>query len=242
MPDVTRIGPLWLAQPGADAGFITHQPLTGMVRSELADLVAQALGWFGRRAVTEVEWKTRGHDATPELIPLLESHGFAGEDVETVLAGAALALAGPGDVAGAIVRQAGSRGDLHGDVQRSAALQDLVFDRSDPGTVPRLLDRIAAHRTQLWLAEADGEVVGAGRVDAVRGTEFAGLWGGAVRPDWRGRGVYRALTQARARAALSGGARYLYADCTQMSRPILERCGLIALTTTTPYVWSASQP
>ncbi|HOB03993.1 MAG TPA: hypothetical protein PKM36_01830 [Propionibacteriaceae bacterium] len=92
----------------------------------------------------------------------------------------------------------------------------------------------------LWFVEADGEVVGAGRFDLQTGTAFAGLWGGSVREDWRGRGVYRALTQSRASAAVALGADYLDADCTEMSRPILERCGLTAITTTTPYVWTES--
>ena len=45
-------------------------------------------------------------------------------------------------------------------------------------------------------------------------------------------------TRNRARAALAEGVRYINSDCTVMSRPILERSGLVAVTTTTPYVWS----
>lgn len=33
------------------------------------------------------------------------------------------------------------------------------------------------------------------------------------------------------------GAQLIYAECTAFSRPILARAGLIAVTTTTPYVW-----
>ena len=58
---------------------------------------------------------------------------------------------------------------------------------------------------ELWVAEADGEMVAAGRLEPVAGTQFAGLWGGATLPDWRGRGLYRALTAARARSALDAG-------------------------------------
>jgi N-acetylglutamate synthase-like GNAT family acetyltransferase len=92
----------------------------------------------------------------------------------------------------------------------------------------------------LWFAEAGGELIGSGRLDLVPGTEFAGLWGGAIRQDWRRRGVYKALTQARAREARTHGARYLYADCTVMSRVILEACGMIPITTTVPYLWHRS--
>jgi GNAT superfamily N-acetyltransferase len=94
---------------------------------------------------------------------------------------------------------------------------------------------------QFWVAEATTEegsrVVCSGRLARVEGTEFAGIWGGSTLPEWRGKGIYRALTAARARAALADGVRYINSDCTAMSRPILERSGLVAVTTTTPYVW-----
>ncbi len=103
----------------------------------------------------------------------------------------------------------------------------------------RLLERLVrlGALEQFWVAEAEGRVVSAGRLDFVEGTEFAGLWGGATLPEWRGRGIYRALTAARARSALAEGVRYLQSDCSPMSRPILERSGLVAVTTSTPYVW-----
>ena len=92
------------------------------------------------------------------------------------------------------------------------------------------------------MAEADGEVVSAGRLEPVEGTEFAGIWGGATRPQWRGRGIYRALTAARARSAIAHGKRYINSDSTEFSRPILERSGLVKVTTTTPYEWSRPAP
>jgi GNAT superfamily N-acetyltransferase len=102
------------------------------------------------------------------------------------------------------------------------------------------LDRMQG-REQLWVAESgtgDGRhVICSGRVARVEGTEFAGIWGGSTLPEWRGRGIYRALTAARARAVLADGVRYINSDCTVMSRPILERSGLVAVTTTTPYLW-----
>lgn len=96
--------------------------------------------------------------------------------------------------------------------------------------------RIAAGECELWVAEANGEIISAGRIDPVAGTEFAGIWGGATLPKWRGRGIYRALTAARARTAIALGKRYIHSDSTEFSRPILERSGLVKVGTTTPYV------
>lgn len=90
---------------------------------------------------------------------------------------------------------------------------------------------------QLWVAEADGQIVSAGRLEPVAGTEFAGIWGGATRPEWRGQGIYRALTAARARSALALGKRLMHSDSTEFSRPILERAGLVKVSATTPYMW-----
>src|SRR5262249_7703742 len=93
---------------------------------------------------------------------------------------------------------------------------------------------------QLWVAEANGQIVSAGRLEPVRGTDFAGIWGGATRLEWRGRGIYRALTAARARSALRMGKTLINSDSTEYSRPILERSGLVKVSTTTPYRWHRS--
>jgi GNAT superfamily N-acetyltransferase len=102
-----------------------------------------------------------------------------------------------------------------------------------------MLDRLDRMQglEQFWVALAGGHVICSGRLARVEDTEFSGIWGGSTLPEWRGRGIYRALTSARARAALEEGVRYINSDCTAMSRPILERSGLVAVTTSTPYVW-----
>lgn len=94
----------------------------------------------------------------------------------------------------------------------------------------------------LWVAEAGAESVSAGRMDPVAGTPFASPWGGAALPEQRGRGIYRALTAAR--AALALGRTLMHSDSTERSRPILERSGLVEVPTTTRYVWqrAGAQP
>ena len=72
----------------------------------------------------------------------------------------------------------------------------------------------------------------------VRDTEFATLWGGGTRQEWRGRGIYRAIVAYRANLAAKRGFRYVQVDASDDSRPILERLGFVAVTTTTPFIWS----
>ena len=88
------------------------------------------------------------------------------------------------------------------------------------------------------LISAGSAVVCAGWVRFELGTHFATFWGGGTVPAWRGRGIYRAMVAYRANLAAERGFRFIQVDASSNSRPILERLGFVAVTTTTPYVWS----
>jgi GNAT superfamily N-acetyltransferase len=94
----------------------------------------------------------------------------------------------------------------------------------------------------ILVAEAAGAVVSADWVRFVAGSGFATLWGGGTLPAWRSRGIYRAIVAYRANLAAQRGRRYLQVDASDESRPILERLGFVAVTTTTPYIWSPPAP
>lgn len=235
--DVRRDGPLWVARLGS-SGFVTYKTLARVAAADLDPLIARTVASFKNDpTITDFEWKTRGHDEPSNLGEMLATHGLAPEGSETVLAGRIDGLVGnTAPPAGVELHRAGDLGDLQTDVERICELHSAVFGPT-PSMVELTLHRLSNPNVQLWFAQADGEVIGTGRLEIVPGTDFAGLWGGAIRADWRRRGVYRALTQARAVEARGHGARYLYADCTEMSRVILEACGLVPITTTVPYVW-----
>lgn len=236
-----RHGALWWARFGQQ-GMVTYRTLGGAEGDHLDALIATTVAHFRDETdVVTFEWKSRGHDAPADLGDHLVAHGLVAEEVETVMVGEAAGLAGGVELPPEVtLRRAGEGHDLRDDVRRCTAMQEAVF--GSPGGLPA--DELAHHlatdpgHLEMWLAEVAGQVVCAGRLDVVPGTDFAGIWGGATLPEWRGRGIYRAVTAARARSALARGVRYLHSDCTEMSRPILERSGLIAVTTTTPYVWT----
>jgi len=102
--------------------------------------------------------------------------------------------------------------------------------------------RVQTGQFAVFAAEADGQVVSSAWLAFKPGTQFAGLWGGATLPAWRGRGIYRALVARRAELAAARDVRYLQVDASDDSRPILERLGFVAVTTTTPYVWTPASP
>ena len=64
-------------------------------------------------------------------------------------------------------------------------------------------------RAPVFVAEAGGDGRLRGWIRFPPGTEFATLWGGATLPEWRGRGIYRALVAYRASLAAERGCRYL---------------------------------
>ena len=76
------------------------------------------------------------------------------------------------------------------DVRAMSAMQDEAFgDPVSDDMADALLRRLASDDgMELWVAEAEGRIVSAGRLEPVRGTDFAGIWGGATRAEWRGRG------------------------------------------------------
>jgi GNAT superfamily N-acetyltransferase len=231
-----RAGPLWRALFNS-GGFVSYESLEGV--ADVDGLIAETVGYFADNpAMEEFEWKTRGHDWPPDLGERLEAHGLVPEELETVMVGEATALDVDVELPDALtVRRVDQLPERDAIVSAAAGMQRDVFGGGP--SAEEVLERLVrlGALEQFWVAEADGRVVSAGRLDFVEGTEFAGLWGGATLPEWRGRGIYRALTAARARSALAEGVRYLQSDCSPMSRPILERSGLVAVTTSTPYVW-----
>ena len=121
---------------------------------------------------------------------------------------------------------------------RIAELEESIWD-SDHSWMDDLAAELRPDGgPRVFLAEAGDVTVSAGWVRFPSGTEFVTLWGEATLPDWRGRGIYRALVAHRAKLAAERGPAYIEVDASDDSRPILERLGFVAVTTTTPYVWS----
>ncbi len=235
---VDRAGPLWRGKFG-DRGFVSYRTLDGYNGAALDDLIAQTVEHYRADGqIASAEWKTRGHDGPPELADRLRAHGFEPEEPETVMVGEAVLLAG--DVAlpaGVRLRRIDNVPNPYPEVVKAAAAQARAFGVAfGVEDAMRRLER-NADLLELWIAETATEVVCVGRLEVVAHSEFAGLWGGGTVPDWRGQGIYRALTAARAQSALARGVRYLHSDCTAASRPILERSGLVPVTTTMPYIW-----
>ena len=225
---------------GDHRGFV-ETPRDARVRgAELDALIARQRDYFAARGEA-VEWKTRAHDLPADLTDRLLAAGFRPEDPETVLIGEAAALATePVLPEGVTLRQVTAVEDLH----RIAAMHSEVWGEDHGFLVDSLAGRLAPgpEHFVVLVAEAAGDagpqVVCAAWLSLKDGTGFAGLWGGSTLAAWRGKGIYRATVARRAQLAVARDVKYLQVDASKDSRPILERLGLHAVTTTTPYVWS----
>lgn len=232
---VVLLGPLRLVTFAGDRGFVTYQDLAQADRDTIRELVRAALDhYMAHPEITRVEWKTRGHDHAPGLQTALLEAGFVMEEPESIMIGEAAGFAVDVELPhGVTLRQISDPAD----VRAMGARADEAFgDPPSDEMADALLSRLSRNDgMELWVAEAAGRIVSSGRLEPVPDTDFAGIWGGATLLQWRGQGIYRALTAARARTAIRLGKTLINSDSTEYSRPILERAGLVKVSTTSPY-------
>ena len=234
-----RSGPLWRAV--FDRQRVRQLRVAGGRRATSTRSIAEHRRVLRRRSRRSRSSSGRPAATTgrPTSASVSRPTGLEPEEVETVMVGEATALAVDVDLPdgrdrttgrpAARARRAGHRGqrgrgpdlrrrpDRCGDARPARPDEGARAVLGGRGRRPRDLLRPAGHGSRAPSSPGSG----------------------AARPcrEWRGKGIYRALTAARARAALDEGVRYINSDCTAMSRPILERSGLVAVTTSTPYVW-----
>ncbi len=191
------------------------------------------------------EWKHHAHDKPADLPERLLAAGLQKEDDEAVMVAETASIASEPALPEGIrlvpvVDAAGV--DLVVQVHRDVFGTDHSWLRAE------MMARIEADRDSLTptgaavVAMAGDHPVCSARVEFHEGTDFASLWGGGTLPQWRGRGIYRALVSYRASLAAQHSYRYLQVDAMPDSQPILERLGFVRLTTTTPYVWGPAAP
>lgn len=221
------------AGPNAWNGVVWSDLDESNADQEIADQVAA----FG---CLEFEWKYYSYDQPADLPDRLLRAGFVAEPEETVLVAeiaeldldvrlpAGVELRPITDEAG-IAALVEVSNEAFGDDHSYLAPAVRHGLTEDPPTVAAVV------------AMAGDRPVSGGRLEMRRGTDFASIWGGGTAPEWRGKGIFRALVAHRAATAAAAGFRYLQVDALPTSRPILERLGFIELATTTPYVRPATR-
>jgi GNAT superfamily N-acetyltransferase len=233
-----RAGPVvrWTAAGGPGWSGIAWSDLDSSTADEaIADQVR-----FFRGRGERFEWKLYSYDRPADLGQRLLAAGFVREDEESLMIAEVAELAG---LASGPQLRDGVRlvpvTDEAG-IGRLVEVHERVFgtDHSELRAVLTAQLRDSPRSIAMVVAMAGDEPVCSARVDFYAGSEFAGLFGGGTLPQWRGRGIYRALVAYRAQLAAARGYKYLQVDASPESRPILERLGFACLALTTPCTWS----
>ncbi|MFF3171858.1 GNAT family N-acetyltransferase [Streptomyces sp. NPDC057900] len=215
-------------------GVVWSSPDLDAARADAA--IAAQVAHCEEHGCDEFEWKLYGHDRPADLGDRLLAAGFEAEEPETLLVATVAEL--PTEVVlpdGVRLRTVRDEAD----VELMARAHEQAFGSDRPRLRQQVLARLKEDPDHFVgvLAMAGEEPVSSARMELYPDTGFAGLWGGGTVEAWRGRGVYRALIAFRTRIAAERGYRYLQVDATEDSRPILQRLGFTALTTTTPYIY-----
>jgi GNAT superfamily N-acetyltransferase len=224
-PDVEQVelgGAVLSLNPWPGAQIVS---IVGAGPSDVTASVAAARTAAGERGKSTLAWWV-----APEfdrVVPELEAAGLVNEDTPGFEATEnAMALLAP--PAGERVDDVEVRiGETWEDFSGGSSVAAQVFGLP-PVPEEDLRERYETYRRpdnpgRGFIALVDGRIVG---------TSFAAfspagvnLFGGSVLPEARGRGVYRAMLQARWDAAVAHGTPALTVQAGRMSRPICERLG-----------------
>ncbi|HEV2592049.1 MAG TPA: GNAT family N-acetyltransferase [Gaiellaceae bacterium] len=168
-------------------------------------------------------WVAPEHDA---LAPAFEAVGITNRDTpgyEAIENAMALVAEPPGGrPAGVEVRPVGSFDDF----RESMDVNEAAFGMPplpDSERRERYAEYLEETTGEAYVAVVDGQVAGAAY--GAFGNAGINLFGGAVLEEFRGRGVYRALTFARWDKAVERGTPALTVQAGKMSKPICEHLG-----------------
>jgi GNAT superfamily N-acetyltransferase len=201
-----------------------------LTEADADEVIAEQLRYFAERD-RQFEWKYYGYDRPADLPDRLRAAGLEPGEEEALMVAD---VADVPDVAPPEGIQLVNVSDEDG-LRQVKYVHDTVFGGDHGPMIESMRQRLHTGAVVPVLALAGTEPVCAARVDFHVGTDFASLWGGGTLPEWRGRGIYRAMVSHRAGLARDRGYRYLRTDALPTSRPILEKVGFTRLTTTVPY-------
>jgi hypothetical protein len=175
-----------------------------------------------------MQWNVYGHDEPRDLVDRLVRQGLRLQGRETVMVRATATAIGPGPGRDVVVRRARTEADLADfNLVQEAVWGPQFTEWTMRWFRPAL--RGEADPVGVFTAYSDSAPVGGAWVALPRGRSIASLFGGTVLPEFRRRGVYRALVDARVALAHASGHLFVVADANDRSAPALAPMGFSAL-------------
>lgn len=232
-PGVTRF---------AGEGVIRDVSANGKMGEIVYSSCAEAeVDWVIKRQVQaariagyELEWKVYGHDQPPCLGERLTAAGFEAGDRELfmVFRAGADALTRFDIYPCDIRRVTGEEG-----LKDYRAIREEVSGRDCEGEIARYISMLQDHPDSMsvYVAYVDGEPAACGRVYFHPDSQFAGLYGGNTREQFRQRGLFTQIVAARIHEAMRRGITSFCVDALPTSEPILRKRGFQDVTYTQPF-------
>jgi GNAT superfamily N-acetyltransferase len=201
---------------------------------EAESVVAAQVAHY-RNLNVEFEWTVFEWDSPSRLQRYLFNRGFEVGAAEAVLV---RLVDGHQDWPAADPRISVRRVERRDQIPEYRSVAESVFEKDYSFTSGQLEEAIQSGRTDHigYIGYWDSHPVAVGRLYSSVVSEFGGLYGGGTLPEFRGRGLYRAIVKARAIDAAKN-AKYLRVDALPTSEPILRSMGFQSLGKTWPCDW-----
>jgi GNAT superfamily N-acetyltransferase len=168
-------------------------------------------------------WRVFDHDTPSNLENILEDEGFEKIDSVTL-------------VVLTIDDYEPEKTELDvRELSEASQLQDFISVTESAFAEPSKVDiehhaRLLAYPNfKYYVAYSDNRPVASARFEIPDQSRFGLFFGGCVVPEYRGKGFYKALVNARFTEAKKMGLKYISTEARVSSRPILEKLGFKAL-------------
>ncbi len=228
----TLPGLIRFVSPSRGMNFVLYSCLN----EENADRVIQEQVEDYQKMGHPLSWKVYDHDQPLDLKDRLVTHGFV-QDEEP----GAIMVLDLHDVHPALLALPSQ--DVR-KLQSPAQLEDVI--RVEEVVWGENFDwirqRLGSHMVMpgylsVYVAYIEGVPACAAWIYFHAKSQFASLWGGSTRKEYRRRGLYSATLAARVQEARQRGYRYLTIDASSMSEPIVKRFGFHLLDRACDYTW-----
>jgi GNAT superfamily N-acetyltransferase len=207
--------------------------------TNVEEVIQEQIAYFESRG-SGFSWVVFRHDTPANLKDRLLAHGFVSEEPDAIM------ILDIESLSSALMEP------ICYDIQRISdpnKIDDVLTIRQQvwqsdysimaKSLTKRLID--APENLGLYVAYVDGKPVSTAQISFYQDGHFAGLVQAATLPGYRGRGLYTALVAMRVQEARQRGIRFVDADASPMSRPILEKLGFQWLTEAYSCDWHVKQ-
>jgi ribosomal protein S18 acetylase RimI-like enzyme len=193
--------------------------------------IRDQIAYFGNIG-QDFEWKAYAHDQPADLVERLRAHGFQTEEPDAIMLRELkdTSLSTPAHD----IRRITDLAQLADVATVRHAVSETGHAWSDQYLRENL--RINPDYLSVYVVYVENQPASCAWTFFDEG-QFASLWGGATRAEYRGQGLYTTLLDVRMAEARARGKLFVTVDAGTMSRPILERRGFVCIAAAYECTW-----